>query len=288
MITFPNAKINLGLNVVRRRSDGYHDIATVMVPVAWRDILEIVPAADGSTTTLTVTGRGVACAPEKNLVMTAYRAMQARYGDSLGPVDIHLHKVIPDGAGLGGGSADASFAIKAANELAGLGLSDSEMASVAARVGADCAFFIYNRPMLARGIGDVLTPVDASAFAGLGIAIVKPEAEAVSTREAYGSITPTPLEPGVCLETEISRPVDQWHVNAVLVNDFEAPIAGMRPAIASVLRRMRGFNPLYCAMSGSGAAVFGIFDNAKMAEQAAAAFTDCRTFASTLPGSALK
>ena len=154
MIAFPNAKINIGLFITARRPDGYHDIATVMMPADWCDILEIVPAKD-DVTTLTVTGRSVDCPPEKNLVMRAYRAMEERY--NLPPVDIFLRKIIPDGAGLGGGSADAAFTITTLDRLFGLGLSADVMAGIAATIGSDCPFFIYNRPMLATGTGT--TPV---------------------------------------------------------------------------------------------------------------------------------
>ena len=139
MILFPNAKINLGLDILRRRPDGYHDIETVMIPVPWCDVLEIVPAK-GSETTLTVSGRRVDCPPEKNLVMKAYRALAETV--ELPPVDIFLRKIIPDGAGLGGGSADAAFTLRGLNELFALGLSDSRLAEIAAGLGADCPFFI--------------------------------------------------------------------------------------------------------------------------------------------------
>ena len=256
MVTFPNAKINLGLNVIRRRPDGYHDIATVMVPTAWRDILEIVPAPAGCTaTTLTVTGRGVACAPEKNLVMKAYRAVEARYGSSVGPVEIHLHKAIPDGAGMGGGSADAAFTVMMLNDLFGLGMSDAEMAATAATVGADCPFFIYNRPMLCTGTGTDMTPFTLPAMpGGCLLAIVKPAA-GVSTAQAYAGVTPQLAVPPV--EEAAARPVEEWM--QVLHNDFEPSVIAACPEIGRVKEQLLEMDPVYCAMSGSGSAVFALF-----------------------------
>ena len=150
MILFPNAKINIGLNIVSRREDGYHNIETVMYPIGWSDVLEIVPAR-GNDATLTVTGREVNCPPEKNLVMKAFRLFQENTG--IGNVDIYLHKIIPDGAGLGGGSADAAFTLIGLNKMFECNLNNEQLAAMAAKIGADCPFFIYNTPMLATGIG---------------------------------------------------------------------------------------------------------------------------------------
>ena len=186
MITFPNAKINLGLNIVERRPDGYHNIETVFYPVPLTDVLEIVPAQDKNETTLTCHGNKVDCPPEKNLVMKAYRLLQERY--SLPAVEMHLYKHIPDGAGLGGGSSDAAHALIMLNQMFSLGLTDQELAAHAVTLGADCAFFIYNRPMLATGIGDVLSPVDVS-LKGKTLLLVKPPM-GVDTRTAYSRVVP--------------------------------------------------------------------------------------------------
>ena len=153
MITFPNAKINLGLNVVERRPDGYHNIETVFYPIPLTDILEIVPA-QGNDTTLTTYGNPVDCPPAKNLVMKAYRLLAEKF--DLPPVDIYLYKHIPDGAGLGGGSSDAAHTLTMMREMYKLDITDDQLAAMAAKLGADCAFFVYNRPMAATGIGDVL------------------------------------------------------------------------------------------------------------------------------------
>lgn len=274
MITFPNAKINLGLDIIRRRPDGYHDISTVMMPVPWRDILEIVPAA-GSETTLTVTGNKVDCPPEKNLVMRAYRLMEERFG--LPPVDIYLRKIIPDGAGLGGGSADAAFTLTALRDLFGVEVSDDELAAMAARLGADCPLFVYNRPMLATGTGTTLTPVDVSGLEGKQLVIVKPPVS-VPTAQAYSRVTPA--EPQVPVMEILSLPVAEWQGR--LKNDFEPSVFPLHPMIADIKARLLASGALYASMSGSGSAVYGIFGADILAEQVTDLFPGCHTFVCTL------
>ncbi|MDE6303707.1 MAG: 4-(cytidine 5'-diphospho)-2-C-methyl-D-erythritol kinase [Paramuribaculum sp.] len=256
MILFPNCKINLGLDIIERRSDGYHNISSVMAPVAWTDILEIVPSASGKTT-LTVTGNAIACEPEKNLVMKAVNLLSLEA--DIPPVDIFLRKVIPDGAGLGGGSADASFTLIGLNRMFSLGFSDDQLAEIAAGIGADCPFFIYNNVCEVSGIGTTITPLPCDPLAGLWIAIVKP-AEGVSTREAYAGVTPH-IPARLPAEIVMSAPPSRWESEG-LKNDFEATVATSRPAIARAISTIRQMGALYTSMSGSGAAVYGLFDSA--------------------------
>jgi 4-diphosphocytidyl-2-C-methyl-D-erythritol kinase len=270
MITFPNAKINLGLNIVERRPDGYHNIETVFYPVPLTDVLEIVPAQDDKETTLTCHGNKVDCPPEKNLVMKAYRLLQERY--SLPAVEMHLYKHIPDGAGLGGGSSDAAHALIMLNQMFSLGLTDQELAAHAVTLGADCAFFIYNRPMLATGIGDVLSPVDVS-LKGKTLLLVKPPM-GVDTRTAYSRVVPQ--QPTVPVTEVISRPVMSW--DGLLVNDFEPSVFAALPQLWLIKARLLDAGAEYAAMSGSGSTIFGIFDSDKLAEATADTFTDCATF----------
>ncbi len=270
MITFPNAKINLGLNIVERRPDGYHNIETVFYPVPLTDVLEIVPAQDDKETTLTCHGNQVDCPPEKNLVMKAYRLLQERY--SLPAVEMHLYKHIPDGAGLGGGSSDAAHALIMLNQMFSLGLTDQELAAHAVTLGADCAFFIYNRPMLATGIGDVLSPVDVS-LKGKTLLLVKPPM-GVDTRTAYSRVVPQ--QPTVPVTEVISRPVMSW--DGLLVNDFEPSVFAALPQLWLIKARLLDAGAEYAAMSGSGSTIFGIFDSDKLAEATADTFTDCATF----------
>lgn len=252
MIVFPNAKINIGLDIVRRRHDGYHDLETVMMPVPWCDILEIVPAR-GDTDSLTVTGRGVDCPPGKNLVMKAVRAL--REVADFGPVDIYLEKIIPDGAGLGGGSADAAFTLACLDELFGLGLPKRVLAETASRIGADCPFFIYNNVSLCTGTGTDIKAISLHLPSPLWIAIVKPD-ESVSTREAYAGVTPH--EPATRLMELLHKPLSQWQ--GAVKNDFEASIFPSHPAIAGVKQALTDMGAAYASMSGSGSAVYALFD----------------------------
>ena len=251
MITFPNAKINIGLYVTSRRPDGYHNLETLFYPIELRDILEIVPAK-GDDTTLTVTGIAVDGDVEKNLVMRAYRLLESEY--NLPAVEIHLHKVIPFGAGLGGGSADAAYALVMLRDIFKLPLSDDELAQRAARLGADCPFFIYNRPLIATGIGDCFTSTDFS-LKGRYIVLVKPSI-AVSTAEAYAHVTPqTPQTP---LAEGLARPIEQW--KECVSNDFEKSVFPAHPRIAAIKQRLYDLGAVHASMSGSGSSVFGIFD----------------------------
>lgn len=278
MILFPNAKINIGLRVLRRRPDSYHDIHTVMVPVPWCDILEMVPAASGKGSFNMPGGDILGIPPEKNLVLKGLRALEKFIGCELPPLDIYLKKEIPNGAGLGGGSADASFAIRGANEMFDLGLSNEQMAAVAKTVGADCPFFIYNRPMLAEGIGEILTPVDIPVLDGLTVLIAKPEAEAVATPAAYAGTSPRELPQGASLVRSLAAPVDEWKKDRLIFNDFEQSIFPLRPQVAALKQTIANGGALYTSMSGSGASVYGLFDNPDAARAVYDQLPHCERF----------
>lgn len=271
MVVFPNCKINLGLQILRRRPDGYHDISTVMVPVPWHDILEIVPSSS-SGDSLTVTGRPVCCPPEKNLVMKALRAV--REVVDVPPVEIHLHKIIPDGAGLGGGSADAAFTVRALDSLFSLSLSDAQMVEILASVGSDCPFFIFNRPMIASGTGTDLSPLPLD-LSGIGIVIAKPSGCSVSTAQAYAGVSPDdsvpPLSGLICAEQDL------WQ--KIIINSFEKSVFALAPGIARVKDSMLSLGAFYAAMSGSGSAVFGLFRSVPEHDRLTQAFPDCDLFA---------
>lgn len=251
MILFPNCKINLGLQILRRREDGYHDIATVMYPVNWCDVLEIVPSSDGETHLYT-SGNAVDCPAEKNLVMKAYNAVKQVFPE-LPAVDIHLHKIIPDGAGLGGGSSDASFTIRGLNEMFALGMNNEQLAQIAATIGADCPFFIYNRPLLATGIGDIFGEVDID-LSQYSIVIAKPRSS-VSTKEAYAGVTPHDND--LDIRQILMKDILEW--KTALKNDFEDSLFPNHPEILAVKDSLYNAGVLYASMTGSGAAVFGIF-----------------------------
>lgn len=269
MITFPNAKINLGLNIVERRPDGYHNIETVFYPIPLTDALEIVPAT-GHDTSLTCYGRNVDCPPEKNLVTKAYRLMHSRY--DLPPVDIHLYKHIPDGAGLGGGSSDAAHTLIMLNDMFSLNIDKHELADMAATLGADCPFFIFNRPMTATGIGDRLTPIDIT-LAGTTMLLVKPQVS-VSTAAAYAGITPR--QPQQHVHDLIKAPMSQWKDN--LVNDFEHTVFRQFPQLEHIKLALIEAGATYAAMSGSGSALFGIFETDNMADKVKLDCDNCDIF----------
>lgn len=276
MILFPNAKINLGLDIVGKRPDGYHNIETVMIPVPWTDVLEIVPA-EGKESTLTVSGRKVDCPTEKNLVMRAFRALESEFG--LPPVDIYLRKIIPDGAGLGGGSADAAFTLKGLNSLFELGLTDERLAETAAKLGADCPFFIYNRPMLCTGIGTEFSPVDVD-LSGYSIAIVKPQVS-VPTAQAYSRVTPAMPSRHIA-DVIAESSVDGWQTT--LKNDFEASVFPLYPLVGDIKARLIEMGAAYASMSGSGSAVYGLFDRGRdiLSDSLTELFPDCSVFSSEL------
>ena len=269
MVVFPNAKINLGLYVTSKREDGYHELVTVMIPVGWHDVLEIIPSSNNATT-LSVSGRRVDCPPEKNLVMKAYRMLSDQLG-GLPPVEMYLEKQIPDGAGLGGGSADAAFAIKALDSIFNLGLPSETLMSVAARIGADCSFFINNRPALCTGIGEIVDNDININLSQYAILIVKPLGVSVSTRMAYDGISVAPCEYN--LKDILSKEVAEW--SDKLTNDFEKNIFRAFPTISAIKEKMIQSGALYASMTGSGAAVYGIYQNDKLALEAYDKFSDC-------------
>lgn len=260
MISFPNAKVNLGLNIVGVRPNGYHDLETVFYPIELCDVLEIVPSRSGKTT-LECYGRKVDCPMENNLVYKAFELMRKEF--DVPAVEMYLYKHIPDGAGLGGGSSDASSALKMLNAIFSLGLSDGDLAKRAAAIGADCPFFIYNKPLKATGIGDVFAPVELS-LEGKTMLLVKPDVS-VSTKLAYSKVVPAPAD--CALESLLAKPMTEW--NGTVKNDFEQSVFVEFPELAAIKAGLIEAGAEYAAMSGSGSAIFGIFDNAKMAEKAA-------------------
>ena len=261
MIVFPCAKINLGLNVVSKRQDGYHNLETVFYPLPIYDTLEAnemddrFPSETGCD--LKVTGNCIDCDERSNLVVKAYNMLSEHY--RLKRLHIHLHKEIPSQAGLGGGSSDAAYMIRLLNMQTGLGMTDKEMETYAARLGADCAFFITSSPAYATGIGDKLSPIESlgDKLKGYFIAVVKPDI-AISTKEAYSAIQPkSPAE--CCLETVTKRPIEEW--KGRLTNDFESSLFTTYPRLKEIKEKLYELGAVYAQMSGSGSSVFGIFKN---------------------------
>ena len=251
MILHANCKINLGLDILRRREDGFHDLETVMIPVSeLYDVVE-VERVEGESI-FEQRGLVVDCDVEHNLCMKALRLMQRLYG--VGEVRICLDKRVPFGAGLGGGSSDATAVILAVNELFELGLSKDRLVEIAAMIGSDTAFFVRNTPQLCTGRGEQMKPIELP-LQGKYIAIAKPK-EGVSTKEAYAGVKPA--VPQVRLNELLQRPIEEWQ--GAVKNDFENHIFAAHPAIADLKKAMLAAGAIYASMSGSGSAVFGIFD----------------------------
>ena len=274
MITHPNVKLNLGLNVLSKREDGYHNLETLFIPYfGISDTLERVTGDDFSLTVAGLAGKPVAQAisPDGKLMITiareggvdwdplndltakAYFLLADEF--DLPPIKIFLEKTSPVGAGLGGGSADAAFALRMISELAGLNLTAADLAAKAAKLGSDCAFFIYNRPMFATGRGEVLEPFEID-LSGYRIEVAVPEGVAVSTREAYAGLDGA-IRSTTSLREALKLPVEQW--KDAVVNDFERSVFPLYPAIAALKQQMYAKGAVYAAMTGSGSAVFGIF-----------------------------
>ena len=247
MLFFPNAKVNLGLNVVERRSDGFHNIETLFVPVP--DLCDILEVLYSDRFEMVLEGLPFDGAPEDNICVRAYELLSADF--DLPPVRLILYKNIPVGAGLGGGSADGAFTLMALNRMCSLGLTDSDLAGYAARLGSDSPFFIYNRPMLASGRGDILTPFDGLEKLNIK---VYPQPVAISTRQAYAGITPA--RPQMPVSEIVRRPPEEW--KDLLVNDFEKHVFAAHPELARAKAKLYDEGALYVSMSGSGSALYAV------------------------------
>lgn len=254
MLRFPNAKINLGLHITRKRADGYHDIETIFYPVKeLKDVLEMVPAASEEGA-LYLSGLPVGGDTESNLVWRSYQLLKERYPQRVRAMDIYLYKAIPMGAGLGGGSADAAFMLKMLNEDCGLGLSGEELEALALELGSDCPFFIRNTSHYAAGRGELMEPValDLSAY---HIKVICPDIH-VNTRAAFSRVMSKPAT--FDLHTLPQVPTAEWR--EVLRNDFEASVFTQFPEIAAIKEQLYADGAVYASMSGSGGAVFGLFE----------------------------
>lgn len=261
MITFPNCKINLGLDVVSKRADGYHNLETIFYPLPLTDVLEITveDEPDAPDYTFEMYNASFNCNSEENLVVKAYKLLASEY--QLPKVKMSLFKHIPTGAGLGGGSADAAFALKMLNEIGRLSLTDEQLEEYAARLGADCAFFIKNRPAFAQGIGNILSPIECS-LKGYHIVVVKPELH-ISTKEAYSFVRPS--QPMVSLQDIAPRPVNMWRSS--MKNDFEVSAFAIHPEMQQIKEKLYSLGAFYASMSGSGSAFYGIFEKEISKEQ---------------------
>jgi len=253
MLTYPNAKINLGLNVIERRSDGYHNIETVFYPIGLSDTLEVVPSDSCTDYSFSSSGIELGGDPEENLIVKAYRLLRSEH--QFPAVDISLIKQIPFGAGLGGGSSDAAFMLRTLNELFELKITNYRLEKYAAFLGADCPVFIKNKPVFASGIGNIFTPVKLS-LKDYFLLLVKPDIH-VSTPDAYSLVIPE--KPNVSLIELIQKPITEW--KETIKNDFEKSVFTKYPEIEAIKNTIYEMGAVYASMSGSGSSVYGIFEN---------------------------
>ncbi len=251
MISFPNAKINLGLNIVSKREDGYHNLETVFYPLMIRDALEII-ISENKQDSFIESGIKTGVSADSNLVMKALKLMRNSY--EIPPLQVFLLKKIPFGAGIGGGSADAAFMLRLLNDKFELGVSDEELAGLARQLGADCPFFIYNKPLFASGIGEVFDEVELS-LDNFYFVLVKPDIH-VSTKDAFALVKPQ--QPDISLKDIIKMPVARW--KNIMENDFEKSIFSKFPEVEKVKEKLYDLGTVYASMSGSGSSVYGIFD----------------------------
>jgi 4-diphosphocytidyl-2-C-methyl-D-erythritol kinase len=251
VITFPNCKINLGLHILARRNDGFHDLETVFFPVPFEDVLEV--ERSNESTSLTLTGLEVEGKVENNLCMKAYALLKSRYDLPL--VDMRLHKQIPSGAGLGGGSSNAAFTLKLLNEKFNLNLSQNHLVDLASEIGSDCSFFILNRPCVGTGKGHLLEPIELPQLHGLCALLVMPGIH-ISSAWAFQQVKPR--QPVKSIEEIISMPIANWQQQ--LTNDFEQPIFETYPALKEIKEQLYKGGARYASLSGSGSAMYGLFD----------------------------
>jgi 4-diphosphocytidyl-2-C-methyl-D-erythritol kinase len=253
MLAFPNAKINLGLHVLEKRNDGFHNIETVFYPVKWCDALEIIPGSSKQKKDVDfgITGIKIIGSKEKNLCVKAYHLLKEKH--NLPPIQMHLHKLIPVGAGLGGGSSDATDTLTLLDRVFKLGLKEKELEELATSLGSDCAFFVRSKPTLAKQRGNVFEEIDHS-LRDYFVVIIKPDVH-VSTADAYKSVTPSANRSS--LKEIINQPMAEW--KDLLVNDFEKSVFKKYPEVKYVKDALYESGASYASMSGSGSAVYGLF-----------------------------
>lgn len=253
MLCFPNAKINLGLHVVSKRKDGYHNLETVFYPIGLKDALEIIPSESGEKYRFFPSGIEIESDTADNLVIKAWQLMANKR--EIPPLDIHLLKKIPFGAGLGGGSADAAFMLKLLNDTFDLNYAKHELMILAAKLGADCPFFIQNKPAFATGIGDQLEEIELD-LSDYFFVLIKPDCF-VSTKDAYAMVAPK--EPEISIKEILKKPIHEW--KHALKNDFEASVFKKFPEICAIKHQLYDLGAVYVSMSGSGSSVFGLFES---------------------------
>jgi 4-diphosphocytidyl-2-C-methyl-D-erythritol kinase len=252
LIVFPNCKINLGLKITRKRPDGYHDLETVFYPLPYQDVLEVIQDQK-SGLTFTQSGLTISGDSSSNLCVKAYQLLKEIKPD-LPSTLMHLHKVIPMGAGLGGGSSDGTFALKLLNDKYQLGLTETELIDLSLKLGSDCPFFVLNKPCIAKGRGELMQPIELD-LSKYFFVLIHPGIH-ISTAAAFAGMKPAPSK--TPLEKTVSRPINEW--KDLLVNDFEKPVFALHPLIEKLKAGLYEMGAVYASMSGSGSSLYGIFE----------------------------
>jgi 4-diphosphocytidyl-2-C-methyl-D-erythritol kinase len=247
MVVFPNCKINIGLNIIKRRTDGFHNIETIFYPVPWTDILEMIPSNQEE---FTFEGNKIDCPLEDNLCYRAYQLLKNDF--NIPPINLYLYKIIPAGAGLGGGSSDAAFTLTTLNQLFSLNIKEDALMHYASMLGSDCAFFLRNKPAYATGKGNIFKNAEVN-LDGYYLLIVKPQIH-ITTAHAYKMISPEISKSS--LNNAISLPIMDWKTN--IKNDFEAPLFNIYPQLQLIKQKLYELGAVYAAMSGSGSAIYGL------------------------------
>ena len=277
MLCFPNARITLGLHVKAKRRDGFHDIETAMLPVGMHDALEIAPAVD-SKTKFIPTGKPIPGDPDKNLVMEALKLIKnelqshpERKTETHAPLNIYLRKGIPAGSGLAGGSADGAFMLKMLNDFYKLHLTSEMLETLAAKLGSDCPFFVKNKPMMVRGRGEILEPINIPDLSEFQIIIIIPSF-GINTAEAYKLINPETER--IAIEEILTMPLEEWQEN--LKNDFESALFKPYPSLERIKDRLIDRGAVYASLTGSGSALYGLFENTSVIPSFQKDFNDCQ------------
>ena len=276
MLCFPNARITLGLHVIEKREDGFHNIETVMLPVGMQDALEIVPAINNQTKIIT-SGIPIPGEPYENLIMYALKHIQdemqlhpGRKTEPLEPLHIYLRKVIPANAGLAGGSADGTFMLRMLNDYYKLNIADDRLEKLALKMGSDCPFFLHNKAMLVRGRGEILETINKPDLSGLHLIIIVPPIK-INTAEAYSLLTPQPRR--IPIKDLITLPLSHWQEN--LINDFESVLFKKYRYLEQIKNRLIGRGAVYASISGSGSALYGFFQDQTVLSSLRKDFGDC-------------
>lgn len=263
MVVFPNCKINLGLNIIEKRGDGFHNLESIFLPISYADVLEVLPARNGCTSfTLKTTGHKIFGDYRQNIVFKAYDILKKNYSEQVKPVEVHLHKVLPNGAGIGGGSSDGTSMLACLNNLFDLALTTEELASFALELGSDCPFFVYNTPAFVTGRGEHILPITIGSFLQQATVVLLHPQLHISTKQIFSKITPH--KPNLSVLEAIQQPIQSW--KDCIKNDFEEVVFSENIGLSALKNMLYNLGADYSSLSGTGSTVYGIFSSNTITE----------------------